>query len=212
MDIKRTQNSPNFEQIKLSRNESIKVNKLVGQYRKTKSSDIFVELTDVFTPHIEKEGELKSKPKNRKDFMQDMYLNLIEIFTDPKINVHPAYSIIEKLNNLSDRLSKPSKVLKKSLERLSEKEHQLLACEQPLNEPETPKELVDRLISTTQIREREKNFINKTLNEDTYEEIGYHFGLTKESVRQVIDKGIHKIKMRHNPEYRREYERLHPNG
>ena len=209
MNIKNNVNSPEFQSIKLRRNEAKQVNKLIKQYQSNQSPEVYQDLVEIFAPHIEKEGALRAKnAQEKKDIIQDMHLNLIEIFSNTKEKYHPVFSITSRLNETNARQSQIKKLPQKSINRLTEIETQKLSYRQALDTEETPVEIVDRLIDTTKsLREREKICLEGYRNKESFQEIGNRFWLTAPSIRSILNKSFHKIKFKHNPEYRKEYER-----
>ena len=88
---------------------------------------------------------------------------------------------------------------RKSIEKLTEKEHSKLSFEQPLNDAESPDEIVNRLIDTTKtLSERQKTILNKYRDDRTNKEIAHTYGLTSQTVRHILYKSVQKIKEVHN--------------
>ena len=201
MDIKNRYNSPNFESIKLKRNEAVKVKKLIQQYKMEKSPVVFNDLIDVFTPHIEKEStKLAGKSHDPKDVAQDLYLNLIELFTKSNEQHHPVTTLVSKLNTESANKYQSKKVAHKEISQLTPEENMKLSYRHELDCPETEKEQVDRLINTTEtLHERDRVFLDRYRRGDDKKTIAHNYGLIPESVRNVLNDCVRKMKQKHDP-------------
>lgn len=202
MDIKNSSNTPNFGQIKLSSKDARQVNKLLRQYHKEQSPDVFVDLVDIFAPHFEKEGELRLKSNTTKqDIVQDLYLNLLEHFTKVVSDHYPIKIILKNLNKKSVR---PPKT--KPIENLTDSEHLRFSYEAELNSAETTTEILDKAIhSTKSLTEKEKDFLGRYRDNQSFNYIGNTFDLLPASVRTTMNKSVHKIKKEVDPQYRAEH-------
>ena len=213
MKIDNHRDAIHFKQIKLSRNDIIKVNKLLEHCRKENSPCVYQSLIDIFAPHIDKESSIIGKHRyDIKDISQDLYLNLIENFNENlKLN-GCARTLVENLNKKIDYIIKLKSIRTKSINNLTQKEYDTLSYENSYNAPETTKELLDRLISSTNLRYRQRAFIDSYRNGYTFSEIGNAINLSPKTVRSILGDAIHNIKMRHIPKYREEFERTQQKG
>lgn len=121
----------------------------------------------------------------------------------------PAHELTRKLNKIKPDEQDKILLNDKQIEDLSDTE-KCFAVEELKNDEviETLKHLAN---TTPNFTFREIDMFDEYLGGDSHMDIANRYGLHKERVRQIISNCVHKIKMYHNDNYRKEYLENHPN-
>ena len=211
MIVDKIEYSPSFGQIKLTRKETIKVNNLLNDYRKGKTDGIFEQLTDIFTPHLEKEAKNKTNGEYiEKDFLQELHIRLFEIFSKFTDKTHPAYTIVKRLNKINPSKNEAATLPKHiPLEQLSKEDEEAHTVNM-LFASETAKGRAKIVTETSQLTQRERQILEEHLYGKKFQDIADTYDLTRDRIKQIHDKVILQIKLIHNRKYRMKYFKDYP--
>lgn len=193
----------NLAEINLSRRTANHVGRLFREYRNTLNQRLKTEIVDIYTPLIERKAAAAAAASQGRisalDFMQDMYVKLLEMI-DSHSSVAPFSSAVKiALNKAKPKVNTLIQREKASIEEFTEKEEYKFLTYDPdkLTLSQKAKLIADWYGKNkhTKDGERKKEILSLILDGESYADIGEKFDISKERVGQIyLDQILRDLK------------------
>lgn len=192
MKINQTNNTLNFEAIKLPRKEANKIGMLMRNYSASPSKELSTQILDIFTPYLRDEAALKAGNKySAADFLQEMYIKILESLKTLGSEDRSVTRLIQRLDFMTPGQDELISTADKQLHELSKKESFAYSYKF-MNE--TPRDRIVELMQITKgINQKIATILNKYMDGYSIEEIADILCITPNRARDIKNKGITKM-------------------